>query len=59
MQSEKLKNNSELILQQRQFDTGLKQRLFIQKVKKHTSKSRSESAVILSESNSSATFGYG
>lgn len=33
MQSEKLKNNSELILQQRQFDTGLKQRLFIQKVK--------------------------
>ena len=51
MQSEKLKNNSELILQQRQFDTGLKQRLFIQKVEKHTSKSRSESAVILSESN--------
>ena len=33
MQSEKLKNNPELILQQRQFDTGLKQRLFIQKVK--------------------------
>ena len=37
----------------------LKAKAIHTKSQKHTSKSQSESAVILSESNSSATFGYG
>lgn len=59
MRSEKSKKILEFLSQLRQFDTGLKQRLFVQKVKKHTCKSKHKSAVAFPEQYSFTTFKHG
>jgi len=59
MQSEKYTKSSIWILPKRQSDTGLKQRLFVQKVKKHTSESKSESTVVFLAEYSDTAFGDG
>ena len=55
MRSEKSKKILEFLSQLRQFDTGLKQRLFVQKVKKHTCKSKHKSTVAFPEQYSFTT----
>lgn len=59
MRSEKSKKILEFLSQLRQFDTGLKQRLFVQKVKKHTCKSKHKSTVAFPEQYSFTTFKHG
>lgn len=59
MRSEKSKKILEFLSQLRQFDTGLKQRLFVQKVKKHTCKSKHKSTVAFPEQYSFTAFKHG
>lgn len=59
MRSEKSKKILEFLSQLRQFDTGLKQRLFAQKVKKHTCKSKHKSTVAFPEQYSFTAFKHG
>lgn len=59
MRSEKSKKILEFLSQLRQFDTSLKQRLFVQKVKKHTCKSKHKSTVAFPEQYSFTAFKHG